>query len=90
MSQRKEENTTAEVKEESKAVSTEKKYPWYEPMDKQHQDPIWLSINGRSVMIQRGVEVMVDEATYKILQNRRRMMNESLERSQALAANSRF
>lgn len=85
----KKEETTAEVTVE-KTNKNAKIYPWYEPIDKQHTDPVWVCINGKSVMIQRGEEVMVDEATYKVLQNRRRMMRESLERSQALAKSSRF
>lgn len=77
---------------EAKVTGTpvEEKYYWEEPIDKDHQDPIWVSINGKTTYIQRGVRVEVSKAVYEVLLNRREMMKESLKRSKALQENSRF
>lgn len=79
--------------EETKSApkkETEELFDWYEPIDKEHKDPIWISINGKTTMIQRGKNLRVTRPVYEVLQNRRRMMQESLERSEELQKNSRF
>ena len=75
-----------EVNVASEKAAPEVKYHWYEPMDKDHTDPIWVCINGKGTMIQRGRDVEVSKEVYEVLMNKRRMETVAFERQLDLQA----
>ena len=58
--------------------------------DREHQDDVTVGLNGEMFRIKRGVEVEVPEGVKEILDNTERMDELALERSMALAAETKL
>lgn len=41
--------------------------------DKEHKEPVWVRVNERKWLIQRGVEVEVPQCVYEVLQHQEEM-----------------
>ena len=55
--------------------------------DKQHKDDLFVSVNGHSFHIKRGVIVNVPRYVKEVIDNKERQEAEALERSEALQIN---
>lgn len=54
------------------------------PLTREKQDDVFVSVNGRNMKIQRGVEVEIPLAFYEVLQNSETMDTLALERQRKL------
>lgn len=43
------------------------------PKDKEHKEPVWVRVNERKWLIQRGVEVEVPQCVYEVLTHQEEM-----------------
>lgn len=77
------EDVEARGTEAPKAPVGPKMYHITLPLTRENQADVFVSVNGRSMKIQRGKDVVVDEAVYEILKNSERMDALALERSMA-------
>ena len=83
-----------EVVEEVKETKTEnpektnwkEKVPYTIPLDRNDNSDVFVSVNGRSYNIQRGVEVMLPRNVAKVLDDSRKAEYEAYMRSRKLEA----
>ena len=68
------------VLEEKIKTAGETRIPIMIPKSKEHQEDVWVCINGEGTQIKRGVTVMVTPAVYEVLQNKFAMEDLALER----------
>ena len=76
--------------EPTKTVKEKKMYKIKLPISQDNQDDVWVCINGKGTLIQRGIEVEVSEAVYKVLKNQEEMTTLAFMRSKELADKNLF
>ena len=74
-------NTTANTTEPK--VVKEKLVKFRIPKTKENQDDVFVSVNDRTWLIKRGVEVEMPECVYEVLMHQQRMEEIALEYSEA-------
>ena len=69
-------NTATTAKETTK---TPKKVKIKLPLTRTEKDDVWVSLNGKSYLIKRGVEVEVPYGVAKILERKEKMLSLAME-----------
>ena len=49
------------------------------PLTRSDKEDLWVSVNGKSMQIKRGVDVEVPQCIYEVLQHKENMLKEALE-----------
>jgi hypothetical protein len=49
------------------------------PLSRAEKDDVWVAVNGKSMLIKRGVEVEVPKCIYEVLQHKEEMLMKAIE-----------
>ena len=56
------------------------------PLTRTEKDDVWVAVNGKSMLIKRGVEVEIPKCIYEVLQHKEEMLIKAMETQDALSS----
>lgn len=79
------ETTTTAKSKKSKLFTNEPLVTIKLPLTRTEKDDVWVAVNGKSMLIKRGVEVEVPRCIAEVLEHQEQMLIKAMETQEALS-----